>query len=67
MGRRKISIFGSTGSIGSNTVKLLLQQGGSCNYNVQVVTGGKNVKVLAEQAIKLKDKTAVTAYDEKLD
>ena len=66
MGRRKISIFGSTGSIGCNTVKLLLQQGGSSNYNVQVLTGGKNVKVLADQAIKLKAKTVVTAHDEKL-
>mgnify|MGYP001185219946 FL=1 len=66
MGRRKISIFGSTGSIGCNTVKLLLQQGGSSNYNVQVLTGGKNVKVLADQAIKLKAKMAVTAHDEKL-
>ena len=66
MGRRKISIFGSTGSIGSNTVKLLLQQGGSSNYNIQVLTGGKNVKVLADQAIKLKAKMAVTAHDEKL-
>ena len=66
MGRRKISIFGSTGSIGSNTVKLLLQQGGSSNYDIQVLTGGKNVKVLADQAIKLKAKMAVTANDEKL-
>ena len=66
MGRRKISIFGSTGSIGCNTVKLLLQQGGSSNYSVQVLTGGKNVKVLADQAIKLKAKTAVTAHDDKL-
>ena len=67
MGRREISIFGSTGSIGSTTVKLLLQQGGSENYDVKVLTGGNNIKLLADQAIKLCAGRAVTAYDEKLE
>ena len=67
MGRREISIFGSTGSIGSTTVKLLLQQGGSKHYDVKVLTGGNNIKLLAEQAIKLCAGRAVTAYDEKLE
>ena len=67
MGRRGISIFGSTGSIGSTTVKLLLQQGGSEHYDVKVLTGGYNIKLLAEQAIKLCAGRAVTAYDEKLE
>ena len=67
MGRREISIFGSTGSIGSTTVKLLLQQGGSENYDVKVLTGGNNIKLLADQAIKLCAGRVVTAYDEKLE
>ena len=67
MGRRAISIFGSTGSIGSTTVKLLLQQGGSENYDVKVLTGGNNIKLLADQAIKLCAGRVVTAYDEKLE
>ena len=67
MGRREISIFGSTGSIGSTTVKLLLQQGGSENYDVKVLTGGNNIKLLADQAIKLCAGLVVTAYDEKLE
>ena len=67
MGRREISIFGSTGSIGSTTVKLLLQQGGSERYDVKVLTGGNNVKLLADQAIKLCASLVVTAYDEKLE
>ena len=67
MGRRGISIFGSTGSIGSTTVKLLLQQGGSECYEVKVLTGGDNIKLLADQAIKLCAGRVVTAYDEKLE
>jgi len=67
MGRREISIFGSTGSIGSTTVKLLLQQGGSECYEVKVLTGGDNIKLLADQAIKLCAGRVVTAYDEKLE
>ena len=67
MGRREISIFGSTGSIGSTTVKLLLQQGGSEQYDVKVLTGGNNIKLLADQAIKLCAGRVVTAYDEKLE
>ncbi len=67
MGRREISIFGSTGSIGSTTVKLLLQQGGSEHYDVKVLTGGNNIKLLADQAIKLPAGRVLTAYDEKLE
>lgn len=63
--RRKVSIFGSTGSIGCNTVDLLLQQGGADSYDVQVVTGAKNISLLAQQAISLNADVAVTA-DESL-
>ena len=59
--RRKVSIFGSTGSIGCNTVDLLLRQGGAEAYDVKVVTGARNVKLLAEQAVSLKADVAVTA------
>jgi 1-deoxy-D-xylulose-5-phosphate reductoisomerase len=67
MGRREISIFGSTGSIGSTTVKLLLQQGGSEHYDIKVLTGGNNIKLLADQAIKLCAGRVVTAYNERLE
>ena len=59
--RRSISIFGSTGSIGCNTVDLLLRQGGSEVYDVKVVTGAQNIKLLAEQAILLKADVDATA------
>ena len=39
---RDISIFGSTGSIGSSALKILLNQKDS--FNVIVLTGGKNIK-----------------------
>ncbi len=63
--RRTISIFGSTGSIGCNTVDLLLRQGGAEVYDVKVVTGSQNIKLLAEQAVSLKADLAVSA-DESL-
>lgn len=61
--RRTVSIFGSTGSIGCNTVDLLLRQGGVDAYDVKVVTGARNIKLLAEQAVLLKADVAVTAED----
>ena len=65
--RRKVSIFGSTGSIGCNTVDLLLRQGGAAAYDVKVVTGARNIKLLAEQAVSLNADIAVTADASLLD
>ncbi len=39
---KDISIFGSTVSIGSNAVKLILTK--KNDFNVVVLTGGKNIK-----------------------
>ena len=60
---KNISIFGSTGSIGTNAVKILLNQ--KNDFNVVVLTGGKNLKELAKQSILLKPKHIVIA-DHKL-
>jgi len=60
---KDISIFGSTGSIGSNVVKIILNQ--KDDFEVVVLTGGKNIEKLAEQAILLKPKYVVIA-DQKL-
>lgn len=65
--RRSVSIFGSTGSIGCNTVDLLLRQGGAEVYDVKVLTGACNVKLLAEQAVALKADLVVTADAEQYD
>ena len=65
--RKQISIFGSTGSIGVNTVDILLRSGGRNKFSVKVLSGGNNVKLLAEQAIKLQAELVVTAFANKLE
>ncbi|MEL7216363.1 MAG: 1-deoxy-D-xylulose-5-phosphate reductoisomerase [Pseudomonadota bacterium] len=58
---RRISIFGSTGSIGCNTVDLIKRQGGAEAFDVVALTGAGNVTKLAEQAVALRASLAVTA------
>ena len=56
---RRISILGATGSIGESTLDLI-----GCNsesYDVVALTGGKNVKRLAEMAIEHRAEIAVIA------
>jgi 1-deoxy-D-xylulose-5-phosphate reductoisomerase len=62
--RRRITVFGSTGSIGENTVDLLTRQGGAESYDVVALSGGRNIARLAEQAKALSADVAVTAYEE---
>lgn len=59
--RRRVTILGATGSVGRNTVSLLEAQGGREAYEVVALTGGANVALLAEQALRLGAKVAVTA------
>ncbi|AXV16601.1 1-deoxy-D-xylulose-5-phosphate reductoisomerase [Neorhizobium sp. SOG26] len=63
-GRRRISILGSTGSIGVNTLDVVNQLGGREAFDVVAVTGNANVALLAEQARTSGAKLAATA-DEK--
>ena len=58
--KKRISILGSTGSIGTQTVDVL----DSINAEVTALTTNKNIKLLEQQARKLKPKLAV-AFDEK--
>ncbi|WP_461308020.1 1-deoxy-D-xylulose-5-phosphate reductoisomerase, partial [Albidovulum sp.] len=60
-GRRRISVFGATGSIGESTFDLLMRQGGADAYDVVALTGGRNVARLAEQALALRPEIAVIA------
>jgi 1-deoxy-D-xylulose-5-phosphate reductoisomerase len=64
--RKRVSIFGSTGSIGCNTVDLLRHQGGAETYDVVALTGGSRVDLLARQARELDAEIAVTAYPKHL-
>ncbi len=59
--RRRISVFGSTGSIGKNTVDLLQRQGGPETYDVVAITANQNIELLAEQAKALRAEIAVTS------
>lgn len=62
---RRISIFGSTGSIGQNTVDLIERDPDA--YDVVALSGGGNIALLAEQARNLKADIAITAYEDRLD
>ena len=59
---RRVSIFGSTGSIGCNTVGLIAAERDA--FQVTALTGGRNVARLAEQARQLNAEIAVTAYED---
>ncbi len=61
---RRISVFGATGSVGESTFDLLMRAGGPATYDTVVLTGGRNVQRLAEMAVALQAKLAVTASDD---
>ena len=54
---RRVTVLGSTGSVGCNTVSLLESESGQ--YQVEALTARSNVKLLAEQARRLKPKMVV--------
>ncbi|WP_253736156.1 1-deoxy-D-xylulose-5-phosphate reductoisomerase [Granulibacter bethesdensis] len=57
-GPRSITILGSTGSIGTQTIELL---GDRRRYQVKALVGGKNAALLADQALALGAELAVIA------
>ena len=56
---RRVSILGSTGSVGRNTVSLVEAE--PERYAVEALTANRNVELLAEQAKRLRVKLAVVA------
>ncbi len=58
---RSVSIFGATGSIGEQTVDLLLRAGGPAAYRTVALTAGRNITRLAEMARALHAEIAVCA------
>ncbi len=62
--KRRISILGSTGSIGTSTLDVLRQLGGREHFEVLALTGNGNIDLLAAQARECGAQLAVTA-DEK--
>ena len=61
MARRRISIFGATGSVGQQTVGLIDTLGGAETFEVVALTGSGNIELLARQAMRLEAEVAVTA------
>ena len=59
---RRVSILGSTGSVGCNTCDLIAAE--AERYRVVALTGGRNVARLAEQAQRLGAEFAVTAHED---
>ncbi len=58
--KRKVSIFGATGSIGQNTLELIRRD--PDRYDVVALSGGRNIAQLARDAIETGADLAVTAY-----
>lgn len=60
---RKVSVLGSTGSVGTSTLDLMDQAetAGSGAFQVEVLTGGNNIERLAQQARRWRPRLAVTA------
>ena len=58
---KRVSILGATGSVGQNTIDLIRRA--PHRFEVVALTGGRNVRRLAEDAIALRAEVAVTAFD----
>lgn len=61
--RRRVTVLGSTGSVGCSTLDLMAhtEAAGTGAFEVEVLTGGRNIARLAEQARRWRPKLAVTA------
>lgn len=57
--QRTVTVLGSTGSVGASTVDLLTRNPG--RYRVEALTAGRNVGLLARQAMALRPSLAVVA------
>lgn len=62
---RKVSVLGSTGSVGTSTLDLMAaaEETGSGRFEVEVLTGGNNAALLAEQCLRWKPRLAVIANE----
>ncbi|MDX9689528.1 MAG: 1-deoxy-D-xylulose-5-phosphate reductoisomerase [Proteobacteria bacterium] len=64
-GKRRVAILGSTGSVGTQTIDLIERE--PENYHVVALTARRNVKLLAEQARKLRPDFVAIADESKLE
>lgn len=61
--KRRLTILGSTGSIGTNTLDVVERLGGRDSFEIVALTGNSNIPLLAQQAIAHGAELAVTADD----
>jgi 1-deoxy-D-xylulose-5-phosphate reductoisomerase len=59
--KRRLTILGSTGSIGTNTLDVIERLGGRDRFQIAALTGNGNIALLAEQARRMGAELAVTA------
>ena len=64
--KRRLSILGSTGSIGRSTLDVVRAMGGRDRFDVIALTGHDNVELLAAQAIEFGARFVATASESKL-
>ncbi|MEN8474158.1 1-deoxy-D-xylulose-5-phosphate reductoisomerase, partial [Brucella abortus] len=66
---RRITVLGSTGSVGASPLDLMdqAQAAGSARFEVAALTGGANIARLVEQARRWRPRIAVTADPSRLD
>ncbi len=63
MTKRKLTILGSTGSIGINTLDVVSQLGGRDGFEIVALTGNGNIDLLAQQALETRAQLVVTANE----
>lgn len=63
MSARRVSVLGATGSVGVSTLKLLeeAQSSGETEIEIEALVGGRNVALLAQQALMWRPKITVLA------
>lgn len=66
MVKRRITVLGATGSIGTSTLDLLDRAGGAEAFDVVALTGSSNISGLATAAKRLRAEVAVTADPSRL-
>ena len=65
MNKKRISIFGATGSIGQNTLDLIARDRQS--YEVVVLTAGSNIDLLVKAALEFEPQAVVAATTDQFD
>ena len=67
--RRRVTVLGSTGSVGASTLDLMDQaeRAGTGAFEVAALTGGQNIARLTEQAKRWRPAVAVTADPDRLE